>query len=82
MVPLGASVLGRRPWLGESDLPELRCDSRLRGDLGRSELEPKEEPSEEPKLSLFLDLPLPNPLNADPRFDDDFRSGDDARPYG
>ena len=78
MVPLGASALDRRAWLGESDLSDARgvSESRLSGDLGRS------GDREAPGASRSFDFPLPNPLNADPRFDEDFRSGDDARPYG
>lgn len=75
-------MLGRRVWVGESDRWEARAadESRLRGDLGRSEDDPIDEPKEEPRASRSLDLPFPNPLNADPRFEDDLRSGDDARP--
>jgi hypothetical protein len=80
MGPFGAtSVLAWRVRLGESDLWDvLGLCERRRGDGGRSAV----VASEEPWLSRSFDLPLPNPLNAEPRFDEDFRSGDVVRPYG
>lgn len=80
IVPFGVSVLGMRVWFGDSDLcgPRDADESRLKGEIGRSEDEPKEAP----RFSRSFDLPFPKPLKADPRFEDDFRSGDDARPYG
>jgi hypothetical protein len=80
MVPFGASVLVWRVRLGESDLWEalgLR-ERRRKGEVGRSAVGPREEL----KFSRSFVLPLPNPLKAEPKFDDDFRSGDVARPYG
>ena len=76
IVPFGASLLGRRARLGESALSTARgaCWGRLRGDLFRS--------GETTWASRSFDLPLPNPLNAELRLDDDLRSGEVARPYG
>lgn len=74
-VPLGASILERRVCCGDSGGSGERgvCDWRRRGEAGRSD---------EPGASRSLDLPLPKPLKAEPRFEDDLRSGDEARPYG
>jgi hypothetical protein len=72
-IPLGVSVLGSREWLvdsgGSGDWGV--SGRRLRGELGRSD---------EPGASRSFDLPLPKPLKAEPRFEEDFRSGDEARP--
>ena len=81
MVPFGAaSVLPWRVRLGESDLWEVLglCERRRRGEVGRSAV----VLNEEPWFSLFFALPLPNPPNTEPRFDEEFRSGDVALPYG
>jgi hypothetical protein len=80
IVPFGVSLLGGRVRLGLSGIVESRedCCWCLKGDVGRSAV----ELNEGPKLSRSLDLPLPNPLKAEPKFEEDFRSGDDARPYG
>jgi hypothetical protein len=74
-VPLGVSVLGSREWLEDSGgSGEWGVSGRrLRGELGRSD---------GPGASRSFDLPLPKPLNAEARFEDDFRSGEEARPYG
>lgn len=76
-VPFALSLLGRRVCLGEAEASDARgvSDSRLDGVDGLSVGEPG-------MASRSLDLPFPNPLNAALRLDDDFRSGDSARPYG
>lgn len=76
IVPFGASELPRRECVGDSDLSDARAvwERRLRGECGRSE--------EIVGGSRSLDFPFPNPLNAEPKFEEDFRSGEDARPYG
>lgn len=77
MVPLGASELGNRECVGDSCRSADRgaCDDRLRGEFGRRSCS-----EETPKASRSFDLPLPKPLKVEPRLEDDFRSGDDARP--
>jgi hypothetical protein len=80
IVPFGTSLLGGRVRLGDSgisDEPDV-CGWCLKGEVGRSAVELKEEVM----WSRSFDLPLPNPLNAEPKLDDDFWSGDVARPYG
>ena len=73
VVPLGVSVLLTRAALGDSGGSDVRpvCESRLNGEVGRSAAV---------STSRSLDLPLPNPLKAEPRLDDDLRSGEDALP--
>jgi hypothetical protein len=74
VVPFGLSLVDNRVAFGELDTSDARgVDNRLRGDTGRFE-----GPEEEPGGSRSFDLPLPNPPNG--RFEDDFLSGDDARP--
>lgn len=73
VVPFGVSVLGSRVWLGDSGGSGDRGVSRLSGELGRSAAI---------GVSRSLDLPFPKPLNACPRLEEDFRSGEEARPYG
>ena len=77
LVPFGRSVLDRRVRFGELEASDARGvkESLRTGETGRSE--------DEPGASRSFDFPLPNPLNAAPRLEDDFfPSGDDARPYG
>ena len=73
--PFGLSVLDGRVCLGELDASDGRgvVESLLAGDTGRS-------PDEEPGGSRSFDFPFPKPLKAAPRFEDDFLSGDNARP--
>lgn len=59
---------------GDGALSDSRLEERrLSGERGRSD----EEDGGGRSLSLFLPLPKPN---AEPRFEDDFASGEDARP--
>lgn len=60
---------------GEGALSDSRLDERrLSGERGRSDVE-----GGGTSRSLFFPFPKPN---AEPRFEDDFCSGEDARPYG
>lgn len=74
LVPFGRSPLDCRVCFGEPDTSDGRGveDGLLAGDTGRS--------ADDPAVSRSLDLPLPNPWNAELRFEEDFRSGDGARP--
>ena len=61
---------------GDGALSDSRLEERrLRGERGRS----AEDDGGGRSLSLFLPLPKPN---AEPRFEDDLPSGEEARPYG
>lgn len=61
---------------GEGARSDSRLDERrLSGERGRS----AEEEGGGRSFSLFLPFPKPN---AEPRFDDDLASGEEARPYG
>lgn len=63
---------------GDGALSDSRLDERrLKGERGRS----ADEVGGGRSLSLSLFLFFPNP-NAEPKFEDDFCSGEDARPYG
>lgn len=75
-MPLALSPLDRLVCFGELDASDARGvrESLLEGDAGG--------PEEDPGGSRSFDLPLPNPPNDVPKFEDDFLSGDKARPYG
>lgn len=75
-VPFGLSLFGWRVCLGELDTSDARGveEILLRGEAGRGE--------GEPVVSRSFDFPLPKPPKVEPRLDDDFRSGELARPYG
>ena len=73
-VPLGLSILACRVCFGELEPSDGRGveDNLLSGDAGR--------PADEPGASRSFDLPLPKPLNAEPRLVLDFLSGEEVRP--
>ena len=76
--PFGTSAsLEAGGWTGDGALSDSRLEEmRLKGERGRSD-----EEGGGRSLSLSLFLPFPK-LNAEPRLEDDFCSGEDARPYG
>jgi hypothetical protein len=76
LMPFGLSLFDWRVCLGEPDTSDARGvdEILLRGEAGRGE--------EDPVVSRSFDFPLPKPLKAELRLDDDFLSGDSARPYG
>jgi hypothetical protein len=62
-------------WTGETGVSGSRLDGiRRNGERGRS--------ADEVVASRSFDFPFPKALNAEPIFEDDLWSGDDARPYG
>lgn len=77
--PFGSFVsLEAGGWIGDGARSDSRLEERrLKGERGRSE----EDEGGGSSLSLSFFFPFPKP-NAEPRFDDDFCSGEDARPYG
>ena len=65
-----------RVCFGDPDASDARVvvEGLVAAESGRSR--------EEPAVSRSFDFILPNPLNAEPRFEADFLSGEDCLPYG